>query len=332
MSNTSSLPTELRASIHAHHQTLNQLIISRLPLCLPPHTTTPHLYAAGISLFGTLYSTLESFHDRTLNPNPKIDRPSNPTTLKLLRLLKTTHLSRHARLQADLSLLRTTLSQATLSRIDALNLSCQPIYSTLYHTLESKPHLLLAWQWCLYLALFNGGRYIRRTLRNVPQAEFWCGGRSNNNNRSGPIEQEKEEETLPLTFWEFNGDQDGEDVKAEFTRRFEEASLLLTQDERRDVVDEAKRVFEVCESLVARLDLFAEEMAREEMQTEDEEGNVVKLGMKSRTTRWSNAGSMLAYVLVLTAVSGLWHFLLRMGGSLRQSTIPMVSAEELGPP
>ena len=70
----------------------------------------------------------------------------------------------------------------------------------------------------------------------------------------------REDEELPLRFWEFDGGEDGEDVRVEFMSRFEEASALLSEGERGNVVVEAGRVFDVCEEMVGVLDVLVEEL------------------------------------------------------------------------
>ena len=155
--------------------------------------------------------------------------------------------------------LRLRLRCAQRQSVERLEMSSAHIFAELRHTLEIKPYLLLAWQWCLYLALFNGGRYIRRILRGAG-AGFWSG-----------VGGERGEGELPLRFWEFDGGKDGEDVRGEFMRRFEEASLLLSGRERGEVVVEAGRVFEVCEMVVGVLDAFGEEVGKSR-EVEGKEG------------------------------------------------------------
>ena len=174
---------------------------------------------------------------------------------------------------------------------------------SLQNTLEMTPHLLLAWQWCLYLALFNGGRYIRRILQGA-EAGFWSAAAG-----------ERSEGDLPLSFWEFDGgEEDGEDVKVEFVRRFEEASVLLSERERREVVVEAGRVFEVCEMVVGVLEAFTEELGasrevdeRAGMRKEAllrREGNVVSGGKRGR---WR---IVVVFCLLLAAATACWQYLL----------------------
>jgi hypothetical protein len=91
----------------------------------------------------------------------------------------------------------------------------------------------------MYLALFNGGRWIRRQLVS-PGSNFW------------------KADAFPLSFWDF-GDGSGEDEEDEALKlRFKDsllaASSLLTEAEKEDVIEEAKRLFDMCSEMVLFLD------------------------------------------------------------------------------
>ncbi len=45
-----------------------------------------------------------------------------------------------------------------------------------------------------------------------------------------------------LSFWEFPGEQDGEDIKIEYKSRVTAVSALLTEQERADIVDEGVKI------------------------------------------------------------------------------------------
>ena len=57
-----------------------------------------------------------------------------------------------------------------------------------------------------------------------------------------------------LSFWEWSGIHDGEDIKAFFKVTFERAANQLTQRERLDVINEAVEIFAMCERII-RCDL-----------------------------------------------------------------------------
>ena len=90
-------------------------------------------------------------------------------------------------------------------------------------TLE-KPHLLIAYTWIFYMALFSGGRYLRSRLQSAG-SDFWG---------------VTEEEELPLTFWKFSdGTNDGEDLKALYKSQVLDISDFFTEIERQEIVTEA---------------------------------------------------------------------------------------------
>ena len=123
-------------------------------------------------------------------------------------------------------------------------------------SIARKPHLLLAYTWLFYMALFSGGRYIRPRLREAGR-EFWTttGGEKE---KGGNIDLDE----AALSFWNFDGEEDGEDVKAEFKQRFAEIEGWLTGEERDEVVQEA--VF-IMDSLMGVVEEIAETVGREDL-------------------------------------------------------------------
>ncbi len=105
---------------------------------------------------------------------------------------------------------------------------------------KGKPHLLMAYTWVLYMALFSGGRYIRARLRGAG-GEFWSGG-----DEEGTADRY-------LTFWSFEGGEDGEDLKAEFKDRFASVEERLTEGEKDEVVKEAVFVMRAVEGVVGEV-------------------------------------------------------------------------------
>lgn len=87
------------------------------------------------------------------------------------------------------------------------------------------------------MALFSGGRYIRSKLQHAGP-EFWGA---------------KNDADTFLTFWIIEGDNDGEDVKGEFKRRFGEVEAWLTEEERGEVVDEGVVVMREMVGVVAEI-------------------------------------------------------------------------------
>jgi heme oxygenase len=102
----------------------------------------------------------------------------------------------------------------------------------------STPHVLIAYAFVLYMALFNGGRWIRAELLKAQ----WGGG---------------------LDFWYFPGPDNGEGVKNEFKARLIDVQGLLTVEQRRDIVREAQDIFRNLLVLVEELDGLVAERVTE---------------------------------------------------------------------
>jgi heme oxygenase len=136
-----------------------------------------------------------------------------------------------------------------------------------------KPHVLIAYAFVLYMAIFSGGRWIRSVLSSAGDS-FW---RQEHFKLGESIHENLEElestssksntillaptpatqvrlEKLGLSFWFFQSPTDGLDIKAEFKSRLDSLEPLLTEEQRADVVEEARVIFERCESLVSDLD------------------------------------------------------------------------------
>jgi Heme oxygenase len=114
--------------------------------------------------------------------------------------------------------------------------------------MHSHPHTLLAYTWIMYLALFNGGRWIRTQLLSSSAAaaaaascpsHFW------------PYSSDAKD---CLTFWSFDGEDDGEDLKDKFKAKFDALSSELSEEERQDVILEAVEIFKMCGKVVEGLD------------------------------------------------------------------------------
>lgn len=111
-------------------------------------------------------------------------------------------------------------------------------------SVNEKPWTLVAYAWCFYMAVFSGGRWIRAGLLRAGDG-FW------------PPQTPEDGIALAergLSFWHFPGAYDGEDIKAEFKLSLEEAEHLLTDDQRVDVIEEAKNIFQLCAEVVYELD------------------------------------------------------------------------------
>lgn len=124
------------------------------------------------------------------------------------------------------------------------------------HAVEARPHVLLAYGWVLYMALFSGGRFIRASLEAAGPA-FWA-PLSDLSHPSPSTETERESSERsargPFQFFRFNTPSDGEDLKQTFKDRLVELETLLTDQEREEIVQEAQNIFDFMVKMVMELD------------------------------------------------------------------------------
>jgi heme oxygenase len=144
--------------------------------------------------------------------------------------------------------------------------------------IHAKPHTLVAYSYNLFMALFAGGRFIRAVLENVGD-EFWeavpapikptmqpCESRSD---AISPLElvndsslqqmaetslHPDDKSSLPLQFWRFDSDNDGDDLKQEYKKRLLQRENELTAEEREDIAQESVIILESIGFIVGQLD------------------------------------------------------------------------------
>lgn len=244
----------LISSRHVHSR-LNRLINDRLPLALPPHTGDSHVYVAGISPFAHIYITFEHAWLAYLNgrssvtaeekscPSPR--ERASPRLHAILSRLYMPQLVRSEQLKRDLARFSSNGRHH--------NLLEQPLGRCSWHFINHikistsrNPHVLVAYAWVMYMALFNGGRWMRAQLLAAGD-EFW-------RVTVGDNEKESRVEQAGLGLFHFDGALDGEDIKEEFKRTLAAVEGLLTVDERRDIVLEAYEIFNRCCVIVGELD------------------------------------------------------------------------------
>jgi Heme oxygenase len=199
--------------------------------------------------------------------------------LRALRNLRPTGIARSTRLRNDLS----ALLGLTLEDVDELlrhtteqdhelfSPAADAFIAHLEAVIAEKPHVLIAYSFVLYMAVFSGGRWIRSVLSSAGSS-FWTKLRSADDEFSEPEELASKSsrsssillaptpavqarlERLGLSFWFFRSPTDGLDIKAEFKSRLDALESLLTDEQRQDVVEEAREIFERFEGLVSDLD------------------------------------------------------------------------------
>jgi heme oxygenase len=258
------------------HTELNKLITARLPLALPPFATDPTPYTTGLLHFAHVYLTFESLWadllpaslDTAASPptspllsfllvNPYSEpelftSPPSPHIVAFLQTLRPKGLARSGRLKRDLEFLtglHPTDFEVLLAQYpgDKVAEFCTHIR----RRVGNKPHVLVAYAWCYYMAVFSGGRYIRAELLKAGN-DFWGAGAEDQASKAGSDAPRLEDQGL--SFWSFPGQHDGVDIKEAFKSRLEAAETLLTPGERVDIIEEAKIIFKLSAGLVAELD------------------------------------------------------------------------------
>jgi heme oxygenase len=221
-----------------------------LTLALPPNATDPRLLGYGLSAFAAIFFTFEDFWQEL---NDSLETDEKPLTgthdaqVKMwLATLVPPELVRSSRLKEDLEF----ISNRTCTNVKRGLPAQREMLKQIPAEIRAKPHILLAYIWVMYMAIFSGGRWIRQQLSNAGM-EYWTG-------EEPCIELDKHElQSLQLpgfSFLSFEGGEDGEDLKALLKGRLAEAETLLTQDERHDVICYAMGLFQRCIQLVYMID------------------------------------------------------------------------------
>ena len=276
------------------HATSNSLIVSRLCLAIPPGARSPSNYATGLLHLAPIFIAFESLWsdllkrpdggsdraptcgddcagcDRSKLPSSRkggvlADRPPLCDRLRLvLGPLYMSELLRSDPLRCDIA----SITGWSIDVVDeqirfvANTSHLEQLISRITAAIEQKPHVLLAYAWVLYMAIFAGGRFLRASLE-VPGDYFWattCHPVQPSNKPGAPsfVSQQLrggiESPELPLFFFRFRTPSDGEDLRLEFKKHLAQSESLLTAPEREHIVQEAVRIFEDIIALVSHLD------------------------------------------------------------------------------
>ncbi|KAI9748738.1 MAG: heme oxygenase [Candelina submexicana] len=249
-----TLPEEINAATRQIHSHLNRLIIARIPLALPPYAKTTQIYTKGLLQFAHVYISFEHLwpHISEVLSQKEPDH-ADVKIQNILQHIRLPGLQRSARLRADLRTLLKVNDDATLDlhlSAAANNRRLNEFLRHIQQVVKSNPHVLVAYAWVMYMAIFSGGRWIRAQLQ-AASPEFWP------QNQFGSLKSALPSDINPhpgLTFFHFDGIHDGEDIKAEFKQRLAEVEVLLTPQEKDDVVAEALNIFRHIILLVEGLD------------------------------------------------------------------------------
>ncbi|KAI9793886.1 MAG: heme oxygenase [Peltula sp. TS41687] len=295
-----SLAEEVNTATRQVHSKLNHLVINRLPLALPPHTTSPRLYLSGLASFAEIYRRFESLWWTIIRPSTSHDHADHSSSIAsskdsedpshggpagssiptceprihhILTHLYLPDLLRTESLNADLSHSAPASSSGDAHTDPSSWQSSRPQVQAFLSHMEAsvthKPHVLIAYAWVLYMALFSGGRWIRAQMLGAG-ADFWATAAAaeepetnphsavslgTNGAGAGAENRRQTNDNDGLCLFSFHGSaEDGEDLKRDFKSRLATHESALTPEERRDVVLEARQIFAFCVRLVEELD------------------------------------------------------------------------------
>ena len=286
-----------RWSHRSLHYQLNKFITTRVRLALPPCAFTPDAYAAGFAAFAQIYLAFEEVWDEVTKDvdleaswidivpyaqQLAAKQSGDPKTqlIRFLRTLRPDGLARSERARQDLcTLLAVPPSQldATLDSLPGSTIKQWKRHIT--QQARSRPHILIAYGWVLYMAIFSGGRWIRGELVGVGE-DFWSA------NQPPKVELQEQEgmlenfETLGLSFWFHPGQRDGEDINKEFRLRLRDGDHILTASQRKDIVKEGSQIFDWCSALVEELDCLVGGVAKPSIE---KKAQVIGYATRART-------------------------------------------------
>jgi len=199
-------------------------------------------------------------------------------------------LLRDSRIRKDIEAM-TGWSKDTVDQKIADVESRGPLGSFLEHikkAIHDGPHVLIAYSYILYMALFSGGRFMRASLESAGE-EFWLQVPSPlrpnmlrcemghpeatdaypQNDIARPSLQHPNPHNS-LHFFNFPMSEDGEDLKREFKERLLAVECRLDPPEFSDVVEEGIKIFEHMLMVVEQLD----HVCNPTPSTSDSEGRV----------------------------------------------------------
>lgn len=269
------------------HTKLNKLIIARLPLILPPQAPDPSVYASGLLHIAPIYKAFESSWQNLLDASASEQTAESKNNIReatqvpdrlcpILQSLRLPGLMRSHQLVADIQSLTGWSEHVVEEQMDMITRTghLAQFISHIKRAINNKPHVLLAYSYILFMALFSGGRFIRATLESAGE-EFWNETASPIKPTLRPCEVEdkpRDEATrkqtelhqparrlqlshnMPLRFFHFDTPFDGEDLKRDFKEKLAKADELLAIREKQDIVQESICIFENMMLVVAQLD------------------------------------------------------------------------------
>ncbi|KAK2065637.1 heme oxygenase-like protein [Colletotrichum caudatum] len=315
------LSESIAAATRSAHAKLNKLIIARLPLAIPPRAADPSIYLSGLLHIAPIYAAFESIWKTIIEPPlPTVggakgddDLGAFPSDLggvpsassdghslghrpvlsertrSILTSLYLPGLMRSDRLRSDIESITGWSPDVVEEQLKAVSESGRLAEFTQHikRVIEKRPHVLMAYSYILFMALFAGGRFIRATLESAG-SEFWAQTPSLTLPSQTACKEKQPSTTLPasagtesidmmtgdhgttgagtkhsqhsfpLGFFHFATVLDGEDLRKEFKKRLSDFENLLTTPERNDIIQEAVCIFDNMLLLVGQMDKVCE--------------------------------------------------------------------------
>lgn len=226
--NRESLGYLINEATADQHAALEELVMSHFKQCLYPATSTPLLYAEGLSYFLIIFRNLEL----VLQHNNDLYDP---------RLVRTD------RLNADVMCIKQDFhvtERRTRFGEQEWTTVLKDFDKRMGEQLLKMPHLLLAYAWVLYLAIFSGGRYMKASLQ-LSFRDAWL----------QRIDESKHHDAEDyLRFWIFgDNSQENEEIRSSFKSRFEAVAETLSTQQQHEVVIEAGAIMQSLAGVVQEL-------------------------------------------------------------------------------
>jgi hypothetical protein len=179
-----TLAESINATTRQLHAQLNKRIVAYLPQALPPRAADPSAYFTGLLHIAPIYTTFETLWHAILTRPPHCKDESwsgtgaaSPESLPhvcdrlhfVLGVLHLPGLLRDSQIRRDIEAMTGWSKDKTDQQIADLGLR-GPLGSFLKHikkVIYDSPHLLIAYLYILYMALFAGGRFMRASLESA---------------------------------------------------------------------------------------------------------------------------------------------------------------------
>lgn len=145
---------QINAATRKQHTELNRLLVHRLPLSLPPYVSTPLLYSKGLVPFARIFLLFEVEWDLLArHVEERNDSEHDRAVKKWLVSLRPCGLPRTARIKDDMKHLSDVAGPSMFATPDLGEEWTQKMRSLI----RRKPHVLVAFAWVFYMAVFSGG-------------------------------------------------------------------------------------------------------------------------------------------------------------------------------